>query len=471
MRRVLALLVLAALGLAGCTSADRPSERAAPTSSSPSPLQSHTPPDGTPTDEPTNEQSQESRGHRLTQVGHEDFGGRGFNGDVWAEGDYAYVGTYGGKTEDTACPRDGVKVVDISNPRSPHLVARLRNPRGTTAEDVVVRRVRTPRWSGTLAAVGIQACNIDEGTQPQTFRGLQFFDVSDPRDPSELSRWRLSAATHGCHEVDVGVAHGRVLAGCASPFAAFHGLDEAYVLDASDPRSPKLAFGWSLPGGSGGVGCLAATVAHNVRFDTTLQRAFVSYWDGGTAILDIARLEHPELVGVVEPTPRDPDGDNHSVAQIGRDKLIVLHEDFSPALPEARFGGCSDTYGAWGRLRIYDIGDPARPKLLSEFATRDSKIETMTTPEIFTVHNAEVVRNDGIVSWYSDGVRWLDLTDLRHPREVDAWVPPAADDPHGFIPSVPVVWGVYPLPERDLVLASDINSGLWVLSAPGFGDR
>jgi hypothetical protein len=43
------------------------------------------------------------------------------------------------------------------------------------------------------------------------------------------------------------------------------------------------------------------------------------------------------------------------------------------------------------------------------------------------------------------------------------FVPPAAADPTGTFPTVPIVWGVYLDRARGLVLASDINSGLWIL--------
>ena len=447
---------------ASCTSDEDPGLSEAPeptpTATSPSPTETQTP---EPEPKPVK--------RVLRELGHEDFGDSGFNGDVWALGDYAYVGSYGGKTEDTACPAEGVRVVDISDPEAPKMVSRLEAPPDTTSEDVVVQEVRTGAFRGDVAVVGIQACDIGDSFQPGTFRGLQFFDVTKPRKPRELSRWELPTETAGCHEIDFVAQGDRVLAGCASPFAARSGLDEAYVIDASDPRLPELAFSWSLPdAGEGGVGCLAAEVVHNVRFSLDARKLFVSYWDAGTPILDIRDLNAPRLAGHIEPVPVDPDGDNHSVAEVPGDLLIVLHEDFSPALPEAEFGGCGTRFGAWGSARIYDIGSPAKPKLLSEYTTPNMKIADMKTLEIFTVHNAEVVgRENAFMSWYSDGVRWVDISHPKDPKTVDSWVPPKARDPYKFLPAVPVVWGVYPVPGSDIILATDINSGLWVLQAKG----
>ena len=41
--------------------------------------------------------------------------------------------------------------------------------------------------------------------------------------------------------------------------------------------------------------------------------------------------------------------------------------------------------------------------------------------------------------------------------------------PQGVFPTIPIVWGVYPDRVSDLILASDINSGLWILQPIGLG--
>ena len=143
------------------------------------------------------------RGFRL--VGHSTVGGGGFNADVWAHRGYAYLGVWGAGPEH--CPASGVKVVDVRHPSQPRLVARLANPAGTTAEDVVVRSVRTKAFRGDLAVTGIQACDPDTGV----FRGLSFWESPTPasraswaagrhlatRSAATRSTW-CSAPTGGC---------------------------------------------------------------------------------------------------------------------------------------------------------------------------------------------------------------------------------------------------------------------------------
>jgi hypothetical protein len=87
-----------------------------------------------------------------------------------------------------------------------------------------------------------------------------------------------------------------------------------------------------------------------------------------------------------------------------------------------------------------------------------------SAPGLFTAHNP-VVRGDLLfVSWYSDGVRVVDIRDPAAPRELAAWLPPASMPPNAVrIPFVdgPLVWGI--AVEDDLVVASEMNSGLYVL--------
>lgn len=402
----------------------------------------------------------------MTVLGHLDLGGS--TADVYGFGDYAYLGTGGDPENGAACRARGVKVVDISRAVQPRQVAVLQNPDLTTAEDIVVTRVETPAFRGDLAAVGIQSC------VPQlvnVFRGLQFFDVTDPSQPRNLGRWRSPATTRGCHEIDLAVqSSGRVLAACALPFAeAPAGEDEVVVIDATNPRRPSKISGFAAgrdlgltPGmGPGaGEGCTPATFAHSVRFFDRGRTLAASYWDAGVIELDLSDPENPEASSRIDIVPPDEDGDVHSVARADR-LLLVNSEDFSP-LGEQQGRCLPGNWNGWGELWVYDVSDPAAPKVLSSFATRNAR--SKRTDGVYSIHNSEVVADDQVfASWYSDGVRWIDLSDPQAPIERGFFVPPSFDDSLGALPSAPLVWGVWP--HRDLVLVSDVHSGLWVLKA------
>ncbi len=104
----------------------------------------------------------------LSQVGFLPLGDEEVS-DVWALGDYAYVGGLG----------DGgtVKVVDISDPADPQVVEELGAPAGCSPQDVKADRINTKHFRGDLLVVGNDGC----------FEGLQLYDISDPTNPSLLS--------------------------------------------------------------------------------------------------------------------------------------------------------------------------------------------------------------------------------------------------------------------------------------------
>lgn len=400
-------------------------------------------------------------------LGHSTLGGGGLNADVWAYKRYAYVGVWSG-----TCPATGVKVADYHNLRHPTLVSVLQNDAGTSAEDIVVRSVQTPFFTGDLAVTGIQVCgDVDE----PVFRGLAFFDVTDPRHPAELGRWAAPEFSVGCHEVDlVQRPDGQVLAGCANVFAEqINGTDEIVLVDATDPESPTTRGGWSVgadldvdPGNNpDNLGCFPATFDHSVRFIDHGMGLYGSYWDFGAVRLDISDPSVPVYISRADIAPPDEDGDIHSVvtARGGR-TLIVNPEDFSPV-------DCPGEPGldGWGDVHLFDTTDPSAPALVGTFSTANSR--STRDDGFYSVHNTEVAKGtQAFSSWYSDGIVWWDFNDPTDPRQQGQWVPPGAEDPTGIFPPVPIVWGVYLDSQRNLVLASDINSGLWVLRPVGLGN-
>lgn len=400
-----------------------------------------------------------ARARNIEVLAHHDLGGGGLNADVYSFRKFAYVGVWSGP-----CPATGVKVVDISKPRDPQLVSVLQNPEGTSAEDVVVVKANTPSFTGDLAVTGIQACDIFSDVP----RGLQFFDVTDPTSPVELGFWDLPAPLIGCHEVDLMVAPGRrVLAACANPFGDDLGREflgapqpEVFVVDASDPANPSTLDTFGGISNAQGDGCFPASFAHSVRFYDSARTLYVSYWDAGVLQFDLTDPTNLVQIGTVDTVPPDEDGDVHSLAR-GRAGLAFINpEDFSPIDEVAGFCAPGDWDG-WGDLQIWDISDPDNPTFVSQFATENAA--SKRTDGFYSVHNTEVMHGNLLASsWYSDGIRLIDISRPADPREVGAFVPPATPDPTGSFPPVTLVWGVWPH-RGNVVLASDINSGLWIL--------
>lgn len=188
---------------------------------------------------------------------------------------------------------------------------------------------------------------------------------------------------------------------------------------------------------------------------------FLSYWDSGYVALDVTDPANPTLLGDTDYDP-DEDGDAHSSNfDDARQLLFTADEDFCP-------NSGPGIEKSWGYLRVYDYSDRANPVQIGEFRTPNSLAIGDKAAGDYTIHNPFVVGTTVYTSWYSDGIRVVDASDPTNPTEVAFFVPPAAHNPvkpsQRFVLSqTPQMWGVVYDAERDLILGSDMNSGLWIL--------
>ena len=271
-------------------------------------------------------------------LGHNDLGNRDTNADVWVHGNFAYVGTWA-----LPCTGEGVKVVDVSDLRAPELIGRLAARPGTSAEDIVVRRVSTAFFSGDLLAVGIQRCGADPALNQQQF-GTEFWDVTDPYQPRRLGFIGMTNGGGGTHELDLFQRGDRVYALLANPFREWFDpvpAGDFAIVDATDPRAPVEVSSWGAgarglsPGPFFGRGSFGSSFAHSARASADGTKAYVSYWDLGVLTLDITDVANPALVGRTR-YPLGADGDAHSMTEYrGRDRVFLLQndEDFDPRSP------------------------------------------------------------------------------------------------------------------------------------------
>lgn len=327
------------------------------------------------------------------------------------------------------------------------------------AQDVVVRRIRTPFFTGDLAVVGIQAC-LGSGHEGEVGTGLRFFDVTHPANPRLLSKWGLPPGSIGCHEIDlVERRDAMVLAGCARQVSDQIDLrtggqvpGAVKLVDATDPRHPTTVASWELPVDPlAGVGCFDVNFAHSIRFEEHGSEAYVSYWDAGTIRLDLSVPAAPAVISSTVIAPPDEDGDNHSMTLANAGSWLVINpEAMSPA-------DCGPDFDGWGEVYVYDQRHPARPTFLGTFSTANSW--SAKTDGICTVHNTEVtLRRQLFSSWYSDGIVWWTMDQSGSSRQLGQFIPPPSER---F--GVPLVWGVYVDSVHDLILASDMGSGLWLV--------
>lgn len=421
-------------------------------------------------------------------VGHHDLGERGFNADVFVHDGYAYVGSWGfedwsGGGDNRFCPDaadSGVAVIDARVPTQPAVVAKLQNPSDTSAEDVVVFTARYGALAGhDIAVAGIQACGSRFDTA--LFRGLQVWDVTNPAHPSEIGRLNTGCCTPGIHELEVQhrTELGRTYVYASVPTSEYPeasspsgrrdrlGRGDFRLIDITDPTGPVEVSNWGVVhdlGGppAAGLGCDPdPAYGHGVEPSADGRLAFVAYWDSGFIAVDVSDPTQPIYRGRTV-YPPNTDGDAHSSNyDEERGLLFTADEDF------CKTSG-SGTEKGYGYLRVYDYNDLAHPEQIGHFKTPNSLGTNDQQAGDYVIHNPLLVGTDVYASWYSDGVRVIDTSNPREPREVAYFVPPRTNNPvspsqRGVLNNAPQVWGVAVDETSGLVYLSDMNSGLWIV--------
>lgn len=113
---------------------------------------------------------------------------------------------------------------------------------------------------------------------------------------------------------------------------------------------------------------------------------------------------------------------------------------------------------AAGLLESYDVSNPKNIKFLDKYKTNIGN--TRVIP-----HNTHVLGKYAVTSWYTDGIIITDMSDPNNIVNVgsydtytqDANLPSSGSLFYGC-------WGAYPYLPSGLILASDINNGLFVLN-------
>lgn len=426
-------------------------------------------------------------------VGQTDLGGRGFNGDVWAYKSYAYIGQWGfndpANGHSDYCPsppNSGIAVVDARNPAKPARVATLQNPLGTSAEDVTVYTAKYGPLAGRdIAVTGLQWCGGPRH-DPGAVRGLELWDVTNPAQPRALGILDTGCCTRGVHEFEIANRPDlkKTFAYVTVPASRYpdaenangirdaRGLGDFRLIDITDPRSPALTSSWAIEDAGGpfaAQGCDAdGDYGHGAEPSADGKLVFVAYWDSGFAALDVTNPARPVYRGRAA-YPGTADGDAHSSNYDDKRKLLFsADEDF-----------CKDsgagTEKGFGYLRVWDESNLAAPVQIGEFRTPNSLGSNDQGAGDYVIHNPLLVGSTVYASWYSDGVRVIDVADPRKPTEVAYFVPPATANPvkpaqRGTLTNTTQVWGVAVDEANEangLIYLSDMNSGLWIVRRTG----
>ena len=350
----------------------------------------------------------------------------------------------------------GVITLDMTDPSEPVQTATLTSPAMLSPhESLLVNKKR-----------GIRAAVL--GNPAQNIGVVDLYDVgTDCRHPELLSSSRQAAYGH-----ESGFApDGRTF------WVAGTGGGNLTAVDISDPRNPVQVFEQT------GVGY------HGLRFSPDGRTMYVASISGTEGAMDVSGLR---VLDVSEVQDRKPDPEVRIVTDLTW-KTVSIPQSAEPFTRDGRsYLLETDEYADYqgdqeiGAARIIDIQDVRRPQVVSDLRLEvheagfggggDQALDpgALVPVQGYAAHYCSVpyAKDPRIVacSMILSGLRILDISDLRHPREVAYFNRPVLP---GTSTVQPTAVGAFAMSRpawdvrRRQVWYSDGNSGFYVVGLRG----
>lgn len=331
--------------------------------------------------------------HNFRRVGHLDIPG---GGQVTVSDGYAYVGHL-------KAPH-GTSIIDVSDPSRPRVTAEIPMVEGLHSHKV--------RVHDSIMLVNNERYRTTE--QPEV--GLRIYNVADRSKPREIAFFECAGT--GVHRFDFDGTYAYI----SAEMPGFRG-NIVVILDMHRPEKPEEVGRWWLPGQwiDGGEQPTWEGTRHRCHHPLRFgNRLYTSYWHAGFMILDIDDMSNPTMLSHVDWSPPYACPTHTALAVPhdikGRRWMIVTDEDIEDRLaPEPN-----------GWFWMVDITDETNPVPVSTWSV--PKDALFDPNEWFGAHQPqEQIYEDNLVAvtWFSGGLRLLDISDPYRPREV-AWFVPTA---------------------------------------------
>ncbi len=329
--------------------------------------------------------------------------GSPYYADVWAEGNYAYVGS--------DRPGGGIAIFDIFNPFEPQFVTMYP---GNEMEDVEVHN--------GIGYFGSDVLPTTSGT------GVDIVNLSNPASPVMLSR--VNSLNGGHNKVHTLTVNKGFL------YTADNATDIVKIFNVANPSSPQFVKSLDL-------GTTDGAASHEVVVSN--DRLYVASKDndsttccGWTHIYDVANPANPVLLKKFLSGPR-----SHTATPTADGKTLIVAEE----RPN-------------GNVHLYDISminqpnDPDTPVLLRTLNRTSVGIDAHSP------HHPHLHGNLLFLGWYEAGLQVFNIADPANPVHVGAF-----DTYPGTSTLYYGNWGSFMGLGLSTVLLSDRQRGLIIVDA------
>jgi len=422
-------------------------------------------------------------------VGHTDLAQRGMNSPIAVAGNCVYVGDryYSGSVDEPVRRNGGIAIVDASDPAHPVQTGII-----PPVAESTQRELRADAGLGILVVEGYSPFIGGDPSNSASINYLKVYDIhADCLHPKLLSTYDFGdRAPHEFFLWKDPKHPGRALAYVT--FTVF--TPDLMVIDLTDPASPQLVGVYDI-----GVDQAQKTVdfvdesgsgyTHSLTVSDDGTRAYMAGWDYGFWTLDTSMLADPPPggIGILHPVgigKLDYGHNVHSAVVIpGTKDVLFTQEDYANA-----GHGCP-----FGYLRTGSMTSDGGATLLGDFRLPENDPKNCGQKNgTFSSHNPTLFHDLALLTWYSGGLRAVDLSDPKHLHEDGAFVPkptftPTLRDDRLFFPTTATNPGLptdttrpgskaprwtgamwsYPVVQNGLIYVVDIDLGLYILRYTG----
>jgi hypothetical protein len=370
--------------------------------------------------------------------------------DIAFQGTRAYVGNY-----------QGFITYDISNPRAPVTLSQVNCPGAqndvTISGDLLYLSTDSSRSDDSCASTPLPATNTN------AWEGIKIFDVSDPRSPRYVKSVETQCGSHthslvpgrGADYLYVSsYAPNNAFPDCTTP----HDLISIVKVPATDPTAASVVAAPNVfpdggnPGGvtADGNAFSATSGCHDITVYPA-RRIAAGACMGDGVIFDISDPEAPRVIETVRDTTNFAFW--HSATFNNTGTKVV----FTDELGGGGAATCNEAVGpTQGANAIYDLSRDNQLTKRSYYKIPRAQFDT----ENCVAHNGSIVpvrgRDVMVQAWYQGGVSLWEFTDSGDPREI-GWFERGPLEPA----TVGGSWSAYYY--NGFVYSSDIQKGLDVL--------
>lgn len=344
-------------------------------------------------------------------------------GQVSVAGKYAYVGHITNKE------RLGTSILDVSDPRKPRLVSQLQvdEPDSHSHKARVVGDLMIVNVEQNMGPAGRKAADGAATQSSYGEGGFKLYDVSNRSAPRLITHCKTFG--RGVHRFDMDERHAYI----STEMEGYVG-NILVIYDIRNPARPEEVSRWWMPGQHVAGGEQPTWVGRRNRLHHALRfgdELWAGCWHGGIAVIDVSDIRKPRTLGSYNYHPPFPEPSHTFMPvpqRIGGRRIAVAidEEDHAHSAEEmARRRGRPH-----GCLWVFDVTDLShmQPLAIYEVSELDSPW-SRAAPGRFGAHQFQEHMDGTLVycTWFSGGLRIVDVADPLAPQEVGYYIPqPAA---------------------------------------------